>query len=367
MVDSEVVGGESKSPGSGEFDLSDFPPLPVANGNVVGVASVWINLWHIPLELFSQTCLGCLASAIGRPLYTDTATTLKQQLEFAKICVEVEAKSSLPNYVLVDLDEDNCIEVGVELVLAPIRCDHCCIFGHSGDKCTRKVVATGVVSDDYVVCDVLELIKVHFESEIAVETGVDEYLVSSGTMVESEVFAADGSESVETAMVKEGVDPLESMNGKEILVAPNRFDILDVVNHGEENCISPKKDIIVVVGVAELMSQLKPKAKGQGKKNKCVRQGSKKKGAQEKIAATELGDSCKAEERFLRQKSRIQFTKEGDQNSTYFFRQMAAKNRANTIHSLKNCHGDKLESLETISNELIQYVAGSLRAIDNNV
>ncbi|KAK8627616.1 hypothetical protein V6N13_135224 [Hibiscus sabdariffa] len=241
-------------------------------------ALVWIKLWHVPLELFSQTGLGYLASDIGRAIYTDKATTLKQQLEFAKICVEVEAKSSLCSSVSVELDEDNCIEVGVELVWAPPCCDHCCIFGHSGDKCTKNVVGTEVVSDDYVVCDVLKSLKVPVEFEIAVEAGVDENLVSSGTVVESEVNAADGSKPVETDMVKEGVDPLESVNGKEILVTPNRFDILDIVNHGEENCISPKKERIVAVGVVELMNQLKPKAKGQGKKNKGGKQGSKKKG-----------------------------------------------------------------------------------------
>ncbi|KAK8585855.1 hypothetical protein V6N13_050825 [Hibiscus sabdariffa] len=183
-------------------------------------APILIKLWHVPLELFSQTDY-----------------------------VEVEAKSSVLNFVLLELDEDNCIEVGVELAWAPPRCDHCCIFGHSWDKCTRKVVATEVVSDDYVICDVLNSLKVHVESEIVVETSVDENLVSSGIVVESEVFAADGSKPIETAMVKEGVDPSKYVNGKEILVAPNRFDILDVVNHEEENCISPKKDRIDDAGL----------------------------------------------------------------------------------------------------------------------
>ncbi|KAK8988226.1 hypothetical protein V6N11_065822 [Hibiscus sabdariffa] len=121
------------------------------------------------------------------------------------------------------------------------------VFQKTADK--LKVVATEVVSDDYVICDVLNSLKVHVESEIVVETSVDENLVSSGIVVESEVFAADGSKPIETAMVKEGVDPSKYVNGKEILVAPNRFDILDVVNHEEENCISPKKDRIDDAGL----------------------------------------------------------------------------------------------------------------------
>ncbi|KAK8585288.1 hypothetical protein V6N13_139222 [Hibiscus sabdariffa] len=58
-------------------------------------APVWIRLWHVPLELYSQQGLGYLASALGKPLYTDKATTLRLTLEYAKICVEVNAASSL--------------------------------------------------------------------------------------------------------------------------------------------------------------------------------------------------------------------------------------------------------------------------------
>ncbi|KAL4304364.1 hypothetical protein GQ457_10G028210 [Hibiscus cannabinus] len=33
-------------------------------------APVWVRLWHVPLELYSQQGLGYLASALGKPLYT---------------------------------------------------------------------------------------------------------------------------------------------------------------------------------------------------------------------------------------------------------------------------------------------------------
>ncbi|KAK8677810.1 hypothetical protein V6N13_143333 [Hibiscus sabdariffa] len=104
------------------------------------IAPIWIRLWHVPLELYSQQGLSYLASALGKPLYTDKATTLRQHLEFAKICVEVDAKFTLPSSVLVDLGDDNVIDVGVELVWAPPKCSHCSIFGHLEEKCARSVV-----------------------------------------------------------------------------------------------------------------------------------------------------------------------------------------------------------------------------------
>ncbi|GMJ06863.1 hypothetical protein HRI_004355500 [Hibiscus trionum] len=83
-------------------------------------APVWVRLWHVPLELYSQQGYGYLASALSKPLYTDKAIVLKQQLEFAKVCVNVDAKSVLPSSILVDLGNDNIVDVMVELVWSPL-------------------------------------------------------------------------------------------------------------------------------------------------------------------------------------------------------------------------------------------------------
>ncbi|KAK8623127.1 hypothetical protein V6N13_118020 [Hibiscus sabdariffa] len=48
--------------------------------------------------------------------------------------------------------------------------------------------------------------------------------------------------------------------------------------------------------------------------------------AREKALSEELSALLGAEEKFLRQKSRVQFIKDGDKNSAYFFRQVAARN-----------------------------------------
>ncbi|KAE8688023.1 hypothetical protein F3Y22_tig00111005pilonHSYRG00173 [Hibiscus syriacus] len=101
---------------------------------------VWIKLWHVPLELYLQKGLEYIASAIGRPLYLDCATTLKQQLNFDKICVNIDAKIEISGSVMVGLGEVNMVDVGVELVWALSRCGHCNIFGHLGDQCVKKDV-----------------------------------------------------------------------------------------------------------------------------------------------------------------------------------------------------------------------------------
>ncbi|GMJ04069.1 hypothetical protein like AT5G32613 [Hibiscus trionum] len=83
-------------------------------------APVWIKLWHVPLELYSQQGLGYNASALGNPLYTDKATAFRHHLEFVKVCVDISAKTILPPVVLVDLGNGNIVDVSVELVLSPL-------------------------------------------------------------------------------------------------------------------------------------------------------------------------------------------------------------------------------------------------------
>ncbi|KAK8714613.1 hypothetical protein V6N13_041964 [Hibiscus sabdariffa] len=87
----------------------------------------------------------------------------------------------------------------------------------------------------------------------------------------------------------------------------------------------------------------------------------------ERVVAKELHDLYKAEEQFFRQKSRIQYIREGDQNSSFFFRQVAARQKFNMITMLKGSQGHKLESFEAISNELVNHFVGSLGAIDENM
>ncbi|KAL4323927.1 hypothetical protein GQ457_11G029880 [Hibiscus cannabinus] len=101
---------------------------------------IWVKLWHIPLELYSQQGLGYIASAIGKPLYSARATVLKKQLDYAKVCVEIDAKDDLPGSVMVELDDGYTEDVAVELVWSSPSCKHCTIFGHSDYKCSKIVV-----------------------------------------------------------------------------------------------------------------------------------------------------------------------------------------------------------------------------------
>ncbi|KAK8692611.1 hypothetical protein V6N13_076067 [Hibiscus sabdariffa] len=400
-------------------------------------ALVWVKFWHIPLELFSQTGLGYLASAIGKPLYTDKATVLKQQLEFAKVCVEVEASSTLPSSILVDLGEGNCVDVDVELELvwAPPRCSHCHVFGHLNETCGMLAQQGGTPMGDLQVD--LGIDRGRREEVVGSvnKSGVDlVLLVDSGACVDVQ---ATGIGVVENAQERDmsitehrEIGVVDSLVGscvvQEDVMSGNSFDLLVDAADGQDDVqLSPKKSRLAAGGVADLLNQLKPKHQQKGKK-KNGKGGAKNKEnggrggetfggswfllslrlelvhgflqgilisfvlqqkvriimaakklvrtspsadniSREKEVARELNKLYKAEEKFLRQKSRIQYVKEGDQNSAYFFRYVTARQKANMVQVLSDENGRRLESFEAISSELIKHFQNSFGVVDPNV
>ncbi|KAK8512216.1 hypothetical protein V6N12_031942 [Hibiscus sabdariffa] len=96
-----------------------------------------------------------IASAIGKSLYTGRATALRQQLELAKVYVEVKATDSLPFSVLVEIGEGKIVSVAVELVWSPQCCMRCSVFGHTNDKCPKKVEVGCSVQGDRNASSVL--------------------------------------------------------------------------------------------------------------------------------------------------------------------------------------------------------------------
>ncbi|KAK8714045.1 hypothetical protein V6N13_149247 [Hibiscus sabdariffa] len=82
-----------------DFDLKKMP--------------VWMQLYNVPLELFSKKGLSYIASAIRVPLYMDTITASKARLEFVKACVEVDVGMKIPRIVPVQLKDGSVTHVRV--------------------------------------------------------------------------------------------------------------------------------------------------------------------------------------------------------------------------------------------------------------
>ncbi|KAK8554512.1 hypothetical protein V6N13_093501 [Hibiscus sabdariffa] len=184
---------------------------------------VWIKLWHVPLELFSKQGLGC---------------------------------------------------------------DHCSIFGHSIDKCVKKDVIvvdvnTEVVNTvDKVADSVQSFVEIGEQGESTV-AGDKKGECSNSLNVSTEHGASpisevrDVSAAVGCADASLCVGNIEvgSVQDEQVWVeSHNKFVVLCEVAEKQE--VSPRKPRLAGTGVADLMNQLKPKAREiKAKKKKKVKEG----------------------------------------------------------------------------------------------
>lgn len=91
---------------------------------------VWVRLHHIPLAYYHNEGINYIASGVGRPLYMDRATANCTRLDFAKVCVEIDASNPMPDKLRLEVGDDQVVEIKVEAPWLPEHCWECGVFGH---------------------------------------------------------------------------------------------------------------------------------------------------------------------------------------------------------------------------------------------
>ncbi|CAL5332213.1 unnamed protein product [Camellia sinensis] len=99
---------------------------------------LWVKLYNVPLELWSEEGLGYIASILGTPLYLDEPTFKRSGLTFARICIEVPANKEISKSFKINLGYGDPYEIQVEVPWKPQRCDGCKTFGHTTNLCPQK-------------------------------------------------------------------------------------------------------------------------------------------------------------------------------------------------------------------------------------
>ena len=87
----------------------------------------------------------------------------------------------------------------------------------------------------------------------------------------------------------------------------------------------------------------------------------------EKRLSAELHDLLLAEERFYKQKSRIQWLKSGDQNTAYFYKVIKMKQSKNTIRFLYTDDNLRLDSPHEVNAAALNYFWKQLGAINSGL
>lgn len=109
----------------------------IPNTDQPSTISAWIKFHKLPLECWTEVCLSRIASSVGKPLHVDKATANKQRLDYARICVEIDAGDDLPTEVMVKVNGESVV-VEIEYQWLPPKCTECKVFGHSSDSCGLK-------------------------------------------------------------------------------------------------------------------------------------------------------------------------------------------------------------------------------------
>ncbi|KAG6794318.1 hypothetical protein POTOM_003563 [Populus tomentosa] len=112
--------------------LQQWHPRFKFDKNKISTLPVWIRLHGLPFPLWSKQGLSMAASMVGRPLSCDESTYNCIRLDYARVCVEVDA--SLPYVHEFEIESpltSEPITIKVDYEWKPSRCEKCMTFGHS--------------------------------------------------------------------------------------------------------------------------------------------------------------------------------------------------------------------------------------------
>ncbi|KAK1295057.1 hypothetical protein QJS10_CPA16g00398 [Acorus calamus] len=99
---------------------------------------IWIRLPNLPLHLWEEDCLSLIGSLLGVPLFVDSATLQCSHASYARICVEAQASSPLPDSILVEVAPGIRESFKVDYDWKPQACKYCQTICHDKVGCVMK-------------------------------------------------------------------------------------------------------------------------------------------------------------------------------------------------------------------------------------
>ncbi|KAI8529342.1 hypothetical protein RHMOL_Rhmol12G0217800 [Rhododendron molle] len=238
---------------------------------------VWAHFYYVPLELWTEEGPSHVASAIGRPLYADHFIESCKRISYAKICVEIDTSSALPDSFDLILPSGAIFNIRVWYPWRPLRCESCKVFGHK--TCQSKAVPmtskpqVWVVKPTHVapiVAEVLSPIVNDVVGVAALASSVSVSLVADG--------AVERIPTVVDIKKKAGIDGAASLKMLDSLVSSsgtktvNSFSVLqnsdsgeDMPTSGAEPITLPTEEFTDGLNQELILQASPPKKKGRGR------------------------------------------------------------------------------------------------------
>ncbi|KAK2658721.1 hypothetical protein Ddye_005254 [Dipteronia dyeriana] len=123
--------------------LKKWHPRLILTKDTYSKIPVWVKLFNIPHEYWTEEGLSYIASAFGKPLYADSLIESMKRISFARVCIEIDATCDLVDSFDLFMGDDTYtnegekVEIFVEYQWKPKICTECKSFGHSDVTCLR--------------------------------------------------------------------------------------------------------------------------------------------------------------------------------------------------------------------------------------
>ena len=110
----------------------------------VSKVPVWVQFQNVPMEFWTSEGLSYIGSAVGVPLYADSSTEACTRMNFARLCIEIDASKPLVHEFKLQTSSSGTtssprlVTVKVTYQWKPRMCSLCCVFGHSTSDCSYQ-------------------------------------------------------------------------------------------------------------------------------------------------------------------------------------------------------------------------------------
>jgi hypothetical protein len=112
--------------------LQQWHPRFQFDKSKISILPVWIRLHGLPFPLWSKQGLSLAAGMVGRSLSCDESTYTWTRLEYARLCVEVDATLPFVHNFKIDCPlSSEPITITVDYEWKPTHCEKCKVFDHS--------------------------------------------------------------------------------------------------------------------------------------------------------------------------------------------------------------------------------------------
>ena len=108
----------------------DFVPATMKSTKT----QAWIRIYSLPLEYWRPHVIFFIIKSIGTPLVLDENTMKKKRGMFARVFVDIDMLSPLPNHIWVECSNFTFV-VDVEYEWLPPFCSHYKVIGHELAQC----------------------------------------------------------------------------------------------------------------------------------------------------------------------------------------------------------------------------------------